>query len=298
MGYNDRCISLCTSMVSAEQGASLSRPLQLQRLYYPQSWPPMPGCAYLPVTKSVVICAGDSYFSNDFFNAIFLHTWSVSAADLVLNFSYASQGSVLVDVWHELPSGAPKCVDSRVLPACAEGETRSMEIALPTEMQHITRGYCYFRVIALEAACTISCVSWSSLQPLRRSPKLGLIITHFHREAEVQAFVDSIKGTAIAEMLSQDKLALIIVDNSQTLRLPIVNWMVSSLSQTPTMEARVGLPGECLKPKGLVVLTVCCWMMTPLSVKRASFGSGIGMRWLMKTPRSRRFCSSPKILSY
>jgi hypothetical protein len=67
------------------------------------------------------------------------------------------------------------------------------------------------------AACTVSGVSWSSLRPLRRSPKLALIITHFRREAEVQAFVDSIRGTAIAEMLSQDKLALIIVDNSQTL---------------------------------------------------------------------------------
>lgn len=177
----------------------------------------MPGCAYLPVTKSVVICAGESYSSNDFCNAIFLHTWSVSAADLVLNISYASQGSVVVDVWHELPSGAPQCVDSCVLPACAEGETTSMRIVLPAELQHITRGYCYFRVIALEAACTISGVSWSSLQPLRRSPKLALIITHFRREAEVQAFVASIRGTAIAEMLSQDKLALIIVDNSQTL---------------------------------------------------------------------------------
>jgi hypothetical protein len=69
------------------------------------------------------------------------------------------------------------------------------------------------------AACTVSGVSWSSLRPLRRNPKLALIITHFRREAEVQAFVASITGTAIAEMLSQDKLVLIIVDNSQTLSI-------------------------------------------------------------------------------
>ncbi len=49
--------------------------LPLQRLSYPEFWPLTTNYIYLAENRRVVVHASASFESDDFYNALFLHTW-------------------------------------------------------------------------------------------------------------------------------------------------------------------------------------------------------------------------------
>lgn len=197
--------------------------IQLQRLYYPEFWPPLPDCAYLPEINGILINAGSHYTSNDFYNALFLDTFSVTASEAELVLSYATSGRIVVELWHEMPSGSCQRIHISIHQSSNSESSENIRIILPDKLRCIKRGYIYYKIMALEASATISDVAWESRRPMRRLPSLALIITHFHREKEVEAFACSMQSTELGKMLAQRRLQLIIIDNSRSLALPADN---------------------------------------------------------------------------
>ncbi len=172
---------------------------------------------YLEGEHGLLLSSGSSYISADFYNAFFHDLFSLSASEAALTFSYSSAGRLALEVWHELPSGASQRVHASILDPSAPGSTHDAFIRMPVELQTVRKGFLYFRFTAVDSHCTITRVRWCSLRSSVRTPCLGLVITHFRRETEVQAFVSSIRGTELETMLACGKMKLTIVDNSQTL---------------------------------------------------------------------------------
>lgn len=191
--------------------------LPVQRLFYPQFWPASEGSVYLQEENGILLSSGSSYSSDDFYNAFFHGLFSLAAAETALAFCCVSAGRLAVEVWHELPSGACQRVHVSILAPCESGAAQEMLIPMPAELEKLRKGYLYFRFTAVDSPCTITRVRWCSLRRPLRSPQLALVITHFRREAEVQAFLASLRGTELEVMLACGKMRLLIVDNSQTL---------------------------------------------------------------------------------
>jgi hypothetical protein len=194
--------------------------LPLQRLFYPEFWPLTSNHIYLTESRRVVIHAAESFECNDFYNSFFLNTWSVSISEVALRLSYSSFGGIFLEIWHEAPAGTRQRVHHLMMAACEDGRVKDEMILLPDRFENVCLGHLFFRVTALETSCTISDCGWYPLRSPRRTPRIALVITHFRREAQVQAFLASIQGTVVAEMVAQARLAVVIIDNSQTLPAP------------------------------------------------------------------------------
>ncbi|MEB3319653.1 MAG: hypothetical protein VKI63_01770 [Cyanobium sp.] len=189
----------------------------LQRLVYPEFWPATRGYAYLSANRSLFIHPGCSFDSNDFYNAFFLGLWSLSVPEVALQFTYRSAGSVLLEIWHEMPSGVRMRIHNSILPSTPSEQAQSVDLALPSNQLNISLGHLFFRVTALDASCTLSSCGWRSLRPLRRTPRLALVITHFRRESQVKAFLSTTLQPGLRRMLEQELIVVLIVDNSQTI---------------------------------------------------------------------------------
>jgi galactofuranosylgalactofuranosylrhamnosyl-N-acetylglucosaminyl-diphospho-decaprenol beta-1,5/1,6-galactofuranosyltransferase len=191
--------------------------LPLQRLYYPRSWPPIYGCTYGYGINNLTVLAGHEYTSNDFYNALYLQTWSITANDLVLRLLYSSSSGAILEIWYVSPHGSPKCIVERSIPPANDNDPLEYEISLVGIEKNLTRGRIYCRLLSTSTNLSINEMVWLTTQPKKRSPVLGLVITHYLREQQVIAFVESIKNTEIMQKLTVRDIVVIIVDNSQTL---------------------------------------------------------------------------------
>jgi GT2 family glycosyltransferase len=80
-------------------------------------------------------------------------------------------------------------------------------------------GLVYFRLRALQAG-TLKAARYVTLDTAKQDVRLGLVITHFNRQAQVLPAIQRIRRSVLARPDLRDRVTLTVVDNSRNLPLP------------------------------------------------------------------------------
>lgn len=158
--------------------------------------------------------AGGIVSSDTFYNGLTIGTWKRRCDVSALSLRLRGSGEVLLTLGqHRFGQASIWHAEHRLVLSAGE----EVELALPF-WPAVHDGMLFFRLRGLGAG-TLDEAAYVTPDPPRHSVRLGIVITHFNRQAQVVPAIGRIERALLARPDLRDRLTLTVVDNSRNLGL-------------------------------------------------------------------------------
>jgi hypothetical protein len=165
--------------------------------------------------RRVVFGRGGVAASDTFYGALTVGLWKRRCAIAQLSAVFEGSGEFLVAFGvHRLSHGTRWLGESRLVL-----DAEPVEVHVPG-WDHVDDGVLFWRLRA-EGAATLSAARYVTAQAPVRDVRLGIVITHFNRQAQVRPAIERIGTTILERPDLRGKVTLTVVDNSRNLEVPL-----------------------------------------------------------------------------
>jgi GT2 family glycosyltransferase len=164
--------------------------------------------------RRVAFEAGSVMSTDTFFNGFSIGAWKRRCDLGSLSLRIAGSGEFVCTIgWHRFAQVSVWLAEHHVV---LDGATDA-ELALP-QWAELGDGMLFLRLRALTPG-TIRAAAFATAQASRNDVRLGLVITHFNRQAQVTPAIDRIRAQLLERPELEGRVTLTVVDNSRNLQL-------------------------------------------------------------------------------
>jgi hypothetical protein len=161
----------------------------------------------------VLFSAGGCAYFDTFFNALSVGVWKKNTSFQDLHLTLRGHGRfVLRFGLHRLGQSQRWLSEQEI--ELSEAQSAHLEVLQWPQLQE---GLLYFYLEALDDGSYLSGGEYHTHTSPLREVKLGMVITHFNRKAQVLPAIDRIRRELLSDPLYRNKIELVVVDNSRTL---------------------------------------------------------------------------------
>ncbi|MFC0509915.1 glycosyltransferase family 2 protein [Asaia spathodeae] len=180
-----------------------------------------PGVISVLSEKKVFFSPGGKCSFDTFYNGFTVQSWQENCDIPDLLFSIEGKGTFIVRIGlHRLECDKVSLFEKRVHLTAGAAATLNIE-AWPS----LVNGMIYVEVEAVTEGCVIG-GGFSTTKAPEREVRLGIVVTHFKREQYVISAAHRIREGILVNPDYKDQIALVIVDNSQTLDQDVVEGAI------------------------------------------------------------------------
>lgn len=162
----------------------------------------------------LVFEAGGLAHTDTFYNGLTVGLWKRRCEVRSLTLRLIGAGAFVVDIGLHRHGQSTVWLDEQRI-ALSPGEP--LDVALPA-WQEVEHGMLFFRLRAVSVA-TLDAAAYVTPDAPRHAVRLGIVITHFNRQAQVRPAIARIERDLLERPELRDRLSLTVVDNSRNIGL-------------------------------------------------------------------------------
>lgn len=164
---------------------------------------------------------GELYFAlggkanfDTYFSSFSVEPWKRNTTVENLSIGLKGSGNFIIKIWHQTIFSSPVLLYNDKIDFNNEDYTY-IQIKQWTKLQE---GMLFFQLICIDSnQAKLSSAAWFTSTLVKRSPKLGMVITHYNRKQYALPAISRIKKELLDDESYRGKIELIVVDNSQNI---------------------------------------------------------------------------------